>query len=232
MFGYKSYTVFGWVIAVVLAVLGLRWGAEIVFHTETPARLGLAIELPDESASAADEAPAEPDLGTLLAAADPANGAQVAKVCSACHNFENGGPNGIGPNLWGVPGRPIAQHAGFSYSAAFTDFGSGRAWGWEDLNTFLQGPSKAVPGTAMSFNGIRKATDRADLLAYLNSISSAPLPFPAPAAPVEPAVGASDSTVPAEGVEPGTADGPAPETLPAPETDPVPAAPGATPPPQ
>ena len=118
-------------------------------------------------------------LGTLLAAADAAKGQSVAKACMACHDFAKGGPNRAGPNLWGVVGRKHGSAAGFAYSEAMAAK-SAEDWTYEALNAFLKAPKEAVAGTKMTYGGMKKDKDRADLLAYLASLSDSPLPFPAP----------------------------------------------------
>lgn len=205
MFGYKWYTVFGWTLTALLAVLGLRWAAEVLFEPHRPAKLGLAVELAEAPAA---EAPAAVDLGTLLASADAARGAKTAKQCGACHNFDKGGPKIVGPNLWGVLGSPIASKPDFTYSAGMKAFSAGgKTWTYEQLFQFLEAPGKVVSGTAMTFAGLKKPTDRADVLAYLNTLTPAPIAFPAPvAAPAEaattapaPATAAPASVPPAPG---------------------------------
>lgn len=132
-------------------------------------------------ASSVAEAAAKPapqaDLGTLLASADVERGRGAARVCGSCHTVEAGGANRTGPNLWGVVGRPIASHGGFAYSPAMV--AQAGNWSYERLDQYLASPAKAVPGTKMAFGGVRNPKDRANLLAYLGSLSSSPAPFPA-----------------------------------------------------
>lgn len=118
----------------------------------------------------------EVDLGTRLASADAARGKGAARVCMSCHSFEQGGRNLVGPNLWGVVGRDIASHGGFAYSPALT--AQPGSWTYEQLDEYLARPARAIPGNKMAFGGIRSPADRANLLAYLGSLSSSPAPFP------------------------------------------------------
>jgi cytochrome c len=125
----------------------------------------------------AAEAPEEvKPLAVLLAEADPASGAQVAKKCVACHSFEKGGPNKVGPNLWGVVGRPVASHEGFAYSEALKALGG--EWSFERLDAFLADPKGYAPGNKMTFAGLPKATDRAALLVWLREQADEPVPLP------------------------------------------------------
>lgn len=140
-----------------------------------------AIEAGGSGDAVAEEA-GPTDYGLLLANADLGNGERVARRCAACHTFEEGGANGVGPNLWNVVGADIASHAGFSYSAALQ--GLEGNWTFEALNHFIENPSGYAPGTGMSFRGLRDEAQRFDLLAYLHSLSNNPvaLPDPLPAA--------------------------------------------------
>ena len=135
-------------------------------------------------AAAADArtGPAEPppDLGTLLAAADVAKGAGTARACAACHTFDQGGADRVGPNLWAVVGRDIAGKGGFAYSPAIA--AQPGAWTYEQLDRYLASPARAIPGNRMAFGGIRRDQDRANVLAYLGSLGAQAVPFPAPVA--------------------------------------------------
>ncbi len=131
------------------------------------------------------EASAPVDFATLLAAADPKAGERRAALCKSCHTLEKGGANGTGPNLWGVVGRPVASHAGFNFTGALK--AAGGNWSFDRLNLYVENSQSYVPGTAM-VQRFPKAEQRAELIAYLNSLSDSPLalPTPAAAAPAEP----------------------------------------------
>lgn len=156
---------------------------EALFHSEAPETPGYALAAAEggatEKAGGAAEAPAVEPVGPLLASADVAAGEAVFKKCASCHSFEAGGPNKVGPNLNGVIGRAIAVHEGFSYSAALKAFGEAKTWDFEQMNGFLWNPKKHVAGTAMGFAGLKDVKDRANVIAWLNTQSPAPLALPA-----------------------------------------------------
>lgn len=116
-------------------------------------------------------------IGPLLASADIEAGAKAARKCGACHTVNEGGANKIGPNLWDIVNRSMASTSGFKYSAAFQGMAGG-SWTYEKLNAFLSKPKEMVPGTKMQFAGLRKTKDRANLVAYLRSLSGDPAPLP------------------------------------------------------
>ncbi|OJW47213.1 MAG: hypothetical protein BGO67_02845 [Alphaproteobacteria bacterium 41-28] len=138
-------------------------------------------------------APIEP----LLATASAEKGAIVFKKCASCHTIEAGGPNRIGPNLHNIVGAQKAKHAGYTYSQGMEK--KGGSWTYDDLNIYLYSPRDYVPGTKMSFAGIKDDKERADLIAYLRKETNNPPPIPeVKAAPAEtkPAPGAETQQPP------------------------------------
>lgn len=135
---------------------------------------------PSAAGGGATAAAPPPDLGTLLASADAGAGQQKVQVCMSCHDFTQGGPNRIGPNLWGVVGRPVASHAGFAYSSAMQ--ARKGSWNYENLFAFLASPGREVPGTKMTFAGFRKPEDRAAVIKYLATLGTGAPPLPSPKA--------------------------------------------------
>ena len=141
------------------------------------------------TADTASTASAEPAAGEkvtpiapLLTKASVEDGKKIANKCQSCHSLEKGGPNKIGPDLWGVVDRPVGKHEGFTYSSAVASKGGN--WTYEELNHFLHGPREYIQGTKMTFAGLPKEQDRADVIAYLRTLSDNPEPLP-PAATQE-----------------------------------------------
>ena len=133
---------------------------------------------PEPSAAPAPAA-LEP-VSPLLAKADPHKGQQIAMKCQACHDFTKGGPNKIGPNLWGIVGSKPAEVPGYAFSDAMKAR-EDKPWTYEALSDFLAAPRSFVPGTKMTFAGLPKVEDRADVIAYLRTLSDSPLPLPSAA---------------------------------------------------
>ncbi|MDQ3482795.1 MAG: cytochrome c family protein, partial [Pseudomonadota bacterium] len=166
-------TIAGWVLFAMIVALGSSIVAGEMFHEGRPDRMGYPIEGVEMEG---EEAEAEQPIAFFLASADPANGEQVFKKCTACHNADPGGPNALGPGLYGVMGNPLAAHPGFAFSDALKS--KGGTWTWEAMSDWLKNPKTFAPNTKMTFAGLSKPQDRADLMVFLNSRDPSPLPIP------------------------------------------------------
>ncbi|MCY4031153.1 MAG: cytochrome c family protein [Hyphomicrobiales bacterium] len=181
MDSFELNKIAGAALFALLVLLGVQNLASAVYTTDTAnpnAYIVEGVETASLDASAADAGAVEdvPSLAMLLAIADVAAGEKVAKKCVACHTFDSGGANKVGPNLWNILGQAVAAKDGFAYSPAMSLFGG--EWDYERLNDFLESPKKSIPGTKMSFAGLRKPKDRANMIEYLRSLSNSPLPLP------------------------------------------------------
>jgi cytochrome c len=184
MDSFEFNKIAGAVLGTALAVFGLKELSGVIYHAEKPEKPGYLIETAEaatggEAGGAAEAGAEAKPLAELLKTASAEKGAAQAKACAACHDVTKGGPNKQGPNLWDVVDRPHGVHEGFAYSDAMKAKSS-ELWTYEALDAFIANPKAAVPGTKMAFGGIKAADKRADLLAYLQSLSDSPKPFPAP----------------------------------------------------
>jgi len=185
----RSNTIAGWVLAGGIAALGLSIASGMVFHTEKPEKPGYPIEGAEEPGGGG--AAADVPIASLLGTADPAKGAEVFKKCAACHTIEQGGANGIGPNLYATLGEPIGQgKGGFAFSDALKSVGGN--WDFDKMNAWLTSPRKFANGTKMTFAGLPDPKDRANVIVYINSQGSN-LPLPAAPAAAAPAAGGNDA---------------------------------------
>jgi cytochrome c len=197
MDSFEFNKLLGALLATVFVVFSPNIVSEAIFASPAPEKPGYEIVAVEEEEGAGDAEAAGPEpIAPLLASADPAAGEAVFKRCASCHTVEQGGANKTGPNLWEVVNRPVASQEGFNYSAAMTEFAQAGsvAWDYETLNQFLLAPKGLVPGTAMSFAGLKKPEDRAAVIAYLRTLSASPAPLPDPAA-----APAAEAAAPAEG---------------------------------
>ena len=182
----------GFTIAILVQVAGG------VFSQEKVTKPGFKVEVAETTEGGAAAADVPPDWGTALPKADVAAGQATFAKCQSCHNADSGGPNGTGPNLWGVVGRAPGSHPGFAYSDGMKAFAAKQPiWDYQHLYEFIKGPQAYVQGTKMTFVGIKAPQDRINLIAYLHGQgSSLPIPAPNPAAA---APAAADAKAPAAG---------------------------------
>ncbi len=187
MDSFEFNKVAGAALGTLLVTMGLGLFSGYVFSAPTLNKPGY--ELPNAPA----EGTAEPEataqvaqpLPVLLAKADIHKGQADTKVCQACHNFEKGAGAKVGPPLYGVVGRQVATIANFDYSSALK--GKGGDWSLDDINKFITNPKAYLPGTKMGFAGEENPEKRADILAYLDTLSDNPQPLPRPDAQPVPA---------------------------------------------
>lgn len=153
--------------------------APAVVATEAPAAAAQpAVAATQQAATAAGAATDVAPIADRLKTADAAAGEKTAKVCTACHSFANTGDNKVGPGLWEVVNRKPGTHEGFKYSQGMTTFGETHTWDFATLDIYLTNPKAEVPGNKMAFAGLKKPEDRANVIAYLRSLSANPAPLP------------------------------------------------------
>jgi cytochrome c len=173
------------VAAGVLTAGLVLWGAnrlaEIFVSGEAPKVPAITLTALPSAAPVAAVAAGLESIIPLLASADVSKGQDfVSQQCSSCHTVTSGGADGVGPNLYGVLGGPMFAHAGFGYSDAAKGKAKGN-WNFDNMNEWLASPAHFDPGTAMSYAGIKNTQSRADVIAYLRTLSASPLPLPTPA---------------------------------------------------
>jgi len=224
MDSFELNKIMGAILGTLLVLLSVNIVAGGIFSVHKPAKPGYDIAVTEAPTGAKAAAP-EPEvpISQLLASASAEKGAAVAKKCQACHDLKKGGPNKVGPDLWDLIDRPVAEHEGFAYSAGMKEFSKGgtEKWTYDNINHFITSPKKFVKGTAMGFAGLPKDEDRANVIAYLRTLSDNPKPLPAPgaaadaSAPAKPADAAAPAK-PADGAAPAKPAAPAAPAAPAP----------------
>jgi cytochrome c len=178
MDSFELNKILGAILGTCLVLLITSFAAGAIFAPVMPEKPGFEIAVKEEThggAEAAAPAPSEP-IEKLLQTASVEKGAASAKKCAACHTFEKGGPNRVGPNLFGILNDHKGEGRGFNFSAAMKS--KGGTWTYDDLNKFIANPKGFVPGTAMGFAGIPKDSERADVIAYLRTLADNPVPLP------------------------------------------------------
>ncbi|WP_122466576.1 MULTISPECIES: c-type cytochrome [Brevundimonas] len=196
-------------LATAFTILVVQQASGFIYSSHEPEKMGYFIDAPEEAAGGAAEPELPPDWGTVLPIADVAAGERAFARCAACHTINQGGAAGIGPNLYGVVGGPVMHAAGFAYSPAMTEHAAARpTWDYDHLDEFITAPARVVPGTKMSFAGLRNTEERVALIAYLRSQGSGGYAIPAPDPSRQPgaAAGAEGEAATTEGEAPVPAD--------------------------
>ncbi|MCA0449883.1 MAG: cytochrome c family protein [Proteobacteria bacterium] len=177
MNSYELNKIFGAVVGSVLAITVIGYISNLLVHPHQLEKSVLDIKIETAAPTATAAAPVElPPIAPLLATADAAAGAALTRNCTSCHTFEKGGRNGVGPNLFDIVGNKKAHIDGFAYSPGVA--AKGGQWDYEDLNHFLANPRAFIPGTRMAYAGMRRAEDRANLIAHLRTLSDSPKALP------------------------------------------------------
>ena len=193
----------GAVLATGLTIFGLQQLTRIVFEKEPPAKPGYAIAVAADTSGGGEVADVIPDWGTVLPKADVAKGQAITSKCASCHQFDPGDTPNIGPGLFGVVGRPPGTQAKYTtYDSAMQDFAKTHtAWTYDLLYQFIKNPQGFMPGTKMTFVGLKDPQDRINVIAYLRSNGSPnfPIPAPAPAKAAAPAAGAATNATASAG---------------------------------
>ena len=164
------------ILVVFLVIFGIGKISDIIFHVEKPKTSAYKVEVSTTSSAQNSDSGEIVDIKALLAMGNLDDAKKVWKKCSACHSIKKGGKNKIGPALYNILGRNVADLDNYKYSKALMAYG--KTWTFEEMNGFLKKPQAYIKGTKMAFAGLKKEKDRASILLFMNQNSDNPLPLP------------------------------------------------------
>jgi len=164
------------ILVVFLVIFGIGKISDIIFHVEKPKTSAYKVEVSTASSAQNSDSGEIVDIKALLAMGNLDDAKKVWKKCSACHSIKKGGKNKIGPALYNILGRNVADLDNYKYSKALMAYG--KTWTFEEMNGFLKKPQAYIKGTKMAFAGLKKEKDRASILLFMNQNSDNPLPLP------------------------------------------------------
>ena len=181
MSGLEVNKILASIIFAILIVTLIGHFGDLLIDTEHHDQKETAYKIDVEELAITDDTVAKKEeiiepISALLASASMDNGEKLFKKCATCHNYEKGGANKVGPQLWNLINRPKANVEGFAYSKALAEYGG--EWGYEELAEFLYKLKRYIKGTKMNFAGLKKVKDRADLVYFLRAQSDSPVPLP------------------------------------------------------
>ena len=165
------------IILAVILILGINKITDIIFYVEKPEKSAYQVISVSTSAETTSTSSSieSGEIMALIASANVADGKKVFKKCVACHSIDKGGKNKIGPALWGILGRQAGSISEYKYSKSMA--AHGKPWSFEEMNGFLTNPKNWVKGTKMTFMGLKKETERAAVILYMNNNTDTPLPL-------------------------------------------------------
>lgn len=179
MDSFELNKLLGALLGAVFIVFSVSLISDTIFYSPTPATPGYVIEVPEEEVADAGPVEEGPNVLALIADGDVTAGEAAFRRCASCHTPDEGGANRVGPNLWNTVMQPITHAEGFNYSSAMREFAAQEEiWTYEHLAGFLENPRGYVPGTTMAFAGIRDVQEKANLIAYMRTLSNDPAPLP------------------------------------------------------
>ena len=164
------------ILVVALIVIGINKITNEVFHVNQPQTPGYKVEITAQTTISTTGTDEKIDIASIMASADLTNGEKIFKKCASCHSITKGGGNKIGPALYNVVGRAVGGVSDYKYSKALSSYG--KEWSFEELNDFLIKPAAYLKGTKMAYAGLKKESDRASVIMYLNENSDSPIPLP------------------------------------------------------